>query len=1085
MSTAGTKFPEYGSDYSFPSFEEKILGYWKSGKVFERSLEKAKGDPVYFFYDGPPFATGLPHYGHILAGTIKDIVPRYWSMRGYRVPRRFGWDCHGLPVEFEMEKTLGLQGSLAIQDYGVGKFNEACRGIVLRYTSDWRKSVERMGRWIDMDNDYKTMDPSFMESVWWIFKELWDKGLVYEGKKVVPYSWRLTAPLSNFEASLNYKDVQDPAITVLFPIASKLDAWKGSTALAVWTTTPWTLPANLAVAINTKMDQVQYARYKLPQAVGEITHVIVAESRAEAYGLTEKTDEVPGSMLVGAHYAPLFKCYDDADRKADRAFRVVAGDDFVSSTDGTGLVHMAPAFGEDDFYACQREKIRLVDPTDMQASFTQEAARDPRLEPVVGKFVKDGDKHIIKVLKDANRLLKQDTLQHAYPFCERSDEPLIYKAISSWFVKVEAIKERMLKNNAQIHWVPGHIKDGRFGKWLENARDWCISRNRFWGTPIPVWRCGACAHFHVVGSRAELDRLAGRHVEDLHKHFVDDVRGDCPKCHAKNSLTRTPEVLDCWFESGSMPYAQEHYPFENKDKLEKSFPADFIGEGLDQTRGWFYTLTVLSTALFDKPAFKNCIVNGMVLAEDGKKMSKRLKNYPDPQLIFSKYGADALRLYLMQSPAMHAEELRFSEKGLLELMRAVMLPLWNAYGFFASYANIDGWNMGRMKEAPGEAERPLLDQWILARAREVTAQVHAKMEDYRLADVAPLLIDFVDDLTNWYIRLSRERFWSESQGADKLAAYATLWTALDTLAQLLAPSLPFIAETLNAALRGFSLDQLAAAPQTESVHERRFASAKSSYVMSLAESAVLAQFRIAKGIILLGRSLRGEAKIGLRQPLPAVTVAGLSASEIALLESVTGFILKEINVKKLGFAAKASDLAEESAKPNFKTLGRRLGGAMKDVQAALAKWTTQDIQAFEKSGQAVVHGFELALEDVTVQRKAKPGRFATAGHGLVVELDTTLTPELVREGLQREIVNRIQQRRKETKLHLADRIRVSWWATPASPLHAILKEESAKLGMIAGETLSVGFAEVAKDAVKAAPEDFEKDGSFAFEISKA
>ncbi|MBS1985717.1 MAG: isoleucine--tRNA ligase [Bdellovibrionales bacterium] len=1083
-----SQFPEYGSDYSFAAFETQVLDYWKRGRIFDRVLDQGKSDPTYFFYDGPPFATGLPHYGHILAGTIKDIVPRYWTMRGYRVPRRFGWDCHGLPVEFEMEKTLNLSGSLAIMDYGVGKFNEACRSIVLRYTSDWRKSVERMGRWIDMDNDYKTMDPSFMESVWWVFKELWNKGLVYEGKKVVPYSWRLTAPLSNFEASLNYKDVQDPAITVLFPIVSKLDAWVGHTAFAVWTTTPWTLPANLAVAINTQASQVTYGRYKLPQAVGEITHVIVADSRAEAYALTEKTDDVSAAMLIGAHYQPLFSCYDDADRKADRAFRVVAGDNFVSSTDGTGIVHMAPAFGEDDFYTCQREKIRLVDPTDMQASFTPEAARDPRLAGVVGQFVKDGDKTIIKLLKEAGRLLKQETLQHAYPFCERSDTPLIYKAISSWFVNVEAIKERMLKNNAQIHWVPEHIKDGRFGKWLENARDWCISRNRFWGTPIPVWRCSACHHFHVVGSRAELDALAGRHVDDLHKHFVDEIHGDCPKCRAKNSLTRTSEVLDCWFESGSMPYAQEHYPFENKEKLEKGFPADFIGEGLDQTRGWFYTLTVLSTALFDKPAFKNCIVNGMVLAEDGKKMSKRLKNYPDPNDIFNKYGADALRLYLMQSPAMHGEELRFSEKGLLELMRAVMLPLWNAYGFFSSYANIDGWHASELNQAPAESQRPLLDRWILARGREVTAQVHAKMEDYRLADVAPLLIDFIDDLTNWYIRLSRERFWSADNAAakaDKHAAYATLWTALDTLAGLMAPSLPYMAETLHQALRGRSLDQLQGNLQLDSVHQRRFDNAKSSYVMSTEESTVLSGFRVAKNIILLGRSLRGEAKIGLRQPLPTVTVAGLSAQDIARLEAVKGFVLKELNVKQLAFAAQASDLAEESAKPNFKTLGKKVGGAMKDVQAALAKWSSADIQNFEKSQRAVVHGFELGSDDIAIQRKAKPGRFAMAGQGLVVELDTTLTPELEREGLQREIINRIQQRRKDTKLHLADRIQVRWWATSGSKLHEVLQSESKQLGLIAGETLSVAFRAGDQSAIAAAAEDFGPSGSFAFEIEKA
>ena len=537
------KFPEYGATYTFPAFEESVLAYWKSEKIFERSLKRSEGKKTFFFYDGPPFATGLPHYGHILAGTIKDIVPRYWSMRGYHVPRRFGWDTHGLPIEFEMEKALNLSGSLAIQDYGVAKFNEACRGIVLRYTEDWKKSVERMGRWIDMDNDYKTMDPSFMESVWWVFKELWNKGLIYEGKKVVPYSWRLTAPLSNFEASLNYKDIQDPAITVLFPLSKwpSHPSWIGHTALSVWTTTPWTLPSNLAVAINPNSAQVSYARYKLAQPLGSVTHVIAAETMAEVLGLSEKTESLSAAELLGANYEPLFSCFDDAERKADNAFRVVAGD-FVSATDGTGLVHMAPSFGEDDYYTCLREKISPVDPVSMEGTFTSAVAKDTRLAATVGLFVKDADKLIIKALKDASRLFKQDVLQHAYPFCERSDTPLIYKAISSWFVNVEKIKTQMVANNQQIEWVPAHIKDGRFGKWLENARDWCISRNRFWGTPIPVWKCQKCNHTVVIGSRAELDKLAGKEMPDLHKHFVDEVIVDCPTCKGPKFLKRTTEA---------------------------------------------------------------------------------------------------------------------------------------------------------------------------------------------------------------------------------------------------------------------------------------------------------------------------------------------------------------------------------------------------------------------------------------------------------------------------------------------------------------------------------------------------------------
>lgn len=1073
-------FPEYGTEYSFPSFEEQILAYWKQGRVFERTVENKSGKPVFFFYDGPPFATGLPHYGHILAGTIKDIITRYWSLRGHHVPRRFGWDCHGLPVEFEMEKTLELNGSLDIQKYGVDKFNEACRGIVLRYTNEWRTAVERMGRWIDMDNDYKTMDPSFMESVWWVFKELYRKGLIYEGKKVVSYSWRLTAPLSNFEASQNYKDVQDPALTVLFPLVSGFPSWTGTTALAAWTTTPWTLPSNLALAVNPSEKVVTYGRYKLAQPVGQITHVIVADTRAADMKLDERTDPVPTAQLIGAHYKPLFTTYDDADRKADKAFRVI-GADYVSSSDGTGIVHQAPSFGEDDSYSCAAAGIRAVDPTDMEGKFTSEVARDPRLAPLVGLFVKDGDKHIIKLLKDAHLVLKHETIQHAYPFCYRSDTPLIQKAISSWFVKLDGIRPKMLENNRKIHWVPEHIKEGRFGKWLENSRDWCISRNRFWGTPIPVWKCTECSYLEVVGSRAELDKLAGREVADLHKHFVDPIVADCPKCGKAKTLQRTPEVLDCWFESGSMPYAQEHYPFENKDRFEKSFPADFIAEGLDQTRGWFYTLTILSTALFDQPAFKNCIVNGMVLAEDGKKMSKRLKNYPDPQEIFSKYGADALRLYLMQSPAMHAEELRFSEKGLVELMRAVMLPLWNAYSFFASYANIDGWKGDDALRAPALAERPHLDQWILARVKETALLVHQRLEAYQIADVSPLIISFVDDLTNWYIRMNRDRFWSEKgsgSDADKHAAYATLWTALDGLAMLLAPGLPYLAETLSAALRGKNVKDLK--PADQSVHERVF---DVPPALTPAEKRLLSQFDIAKSVIELGRSLRGEAKIGLRQPLPGLRIAGVTGESEQLLESMRDFVLKEVNVKGMQLVARASDLVEESAKPNFKTLGKKAGPAMKAIQAELAKWGGTEMAAFEKSGQATVAGVALEKDDVTIVRKAKEGRFALSAKGLVVELDTTLTPELLREGLQREVVNRIQQRRKEMKLHLADRIEIAWWASPNSTLHGVLTEETKVLGLISGEVLGTGWRLAPREDFENV-EDFGKDGSFGFQLKR-
>jgi isoleucyl-tRNA synthetase len=1068
------QFPDFGTDYQFSAMESAVLKYWQEQRIFDRLLS-TKGKRKWFgFYDGPPFATGRPHYGHLLAGTIKDMVPRYWTMRGYHVERRFGWDCHGLPVEFEMEKRHNLSGSLAIRAFGVDKFNEACRGIVMEFAGEWRDTVERMGRWVDLDNDYKTMNPEFMESVWWVFRELWDKKLVYQGKKVVPYSWRLTAPLSNFEASQNYKSVQDPAITVLFPFTDQ-----PSEAMLAWTTTPWTLPANLGLAVH---KDYTYVKYPLLNPVGSIRFAWVLRERAPAYAkeldLSKEEDEKRGQDLVGRTYKPLFDYYE-ARAKAG-AFRVILGD-FVSKDDGTGVVHMAPAFGEDDFYACQREKIELVDPTDLEGNYTSEVAGGPL--NLQGKHVKDPetDKTIVKFLKEQGRLLKQETIQHNYPFCERSDTPLIYKAISSWFVAVEKFKDRMQKHNQSVHWVPGHIRDGRFGKWLENARDWCISRNRFWGTPIPVWICSHCNHMKVVGSRRELDELAGKHVPDLHSHFVDKVTGDCPACKTKGGLKRTPEVLDCWFESGSMPYAQVHYPFENEAAFQQQFPADFIAEGLDQTRGWFYTLTALSTALADKPAFKNVVVNGMVLAEDGKKMSKRLKNYPDPNVILEKYGADALRLYMMKSPAVYGEELRFTERFLVEDMRAVLLPLWNSYQFFTSYANIDGFTPSQWKNAPAVEKRARIDQWILALLKDTELKIHREMEAYELANVFPHLARFLENLTNWYIRLNRARFW-EAKGSefsdDKLSAYATLFEVLDRFGLVLAPYLPFFAEYLNAALNHGLKPADLAKHTVESVHERLYAMPPA---LSKGEHALIEEMAIAQRAILLGRSLRAEAKIGLRQPLRKMSVAGLSAENAKHLRDRQDMVLSELNLKALEFLGDGKGLVVESVKPNLKRLGARLGKKLREVQETLKTWGSKEIAAFEASGEATIAGEKLEREDLLIDRKAAEGKCAGALEGLVAELDTALTPELRREGLVREMINRVQQRRKEMKLNLTDRIRVSYAA--GGVCAEILSAEMAQPSALSEETLAVKWAKSLADG-QGGKEEFPEHGDawFAFHL---
>lgn len=1091
------QFPEFGNQYSFPAFETAVLRYWKEQGVFQRLLSDKENRKEFGFYDGPPFATGTPHYGHLLAGTIKDIIPRYWTMRGYHCERRFGWDTHGLPVEYEMEKKLGLNGSPEILEYGVGKFNEACRGIVLRYTEEWREVVERMGRWVDLDNDYKTMNPEFMESIWWVFKELWDKNLIYLGKKVVPYSWRITAPLSNFEAGLNYKSVQDPAVTVLFPLMDK-----PKEAFLAWTTTPWTLPANLALCVHPKLS---YVRVALQEKMGSVESVWLSETRVASYEKEVTSDVLEtksGAELLGTQYQPIFDFFSgDVDKT--KAFRVLNAE-FVTDSDGTGFVHTAPAFGEDDYFACREAGIELVDPTDANANFTDKAG------PYAGKFVKDADKDIIKDLKAAGRLLKQSTLQHNYPFCYRSDTPLIYKAISSWFVNVEAIKDRMITHNKTIHWVPGHLQAGRFGKWLENARDWCISRNRFWGTPIPVWRCESCEEMLVVGSRAKLNELAGKNIADLHSHFVDELQFDCSACGAKQSMRRTPEVLDCWFESGSMPYAQLHYPFENEENFHESFPADFIAEGLDQTRGWFYTLTVLAAALFDKPAFRNCVVNGMVLAEDGKKMSKSLKNYPDPKELIGEFGADAIRLYFMQSGGVRGEELRFSKKQMVEQMRAVMLPVWNAYSFFASYANIDNFTKTDVLLASPPMERAKIDRWILAKLRQTEEKIHSTMEAYELAPVAGFLSEFVDDLTNWYLRLNRQRYWAEKGekfSVDKLNAYATLWECLQTYSRLLAPFLPFFAETLYAALNhGLSPEQLAKS-NAKSVHEEYFDLNRQTTekeevllnahlnaeelakfpgsTLSSDEQKLIAEMSIAQRAILLGRSLRAEAKIGLRQPLTKISFAGLSGMEQTNLKEMDGLIRGELNVKTITLLEKSEDLVKETVKPNLPKLGPRAGKNMRAVMQELNTWGSSEIAQFQKTGTATVAGLTLENDDLFIECKAQPGKCAGALQGLVAELDTEVTDSLLDEGLQREIVNRIQQRRKAMEFQLADRIKIRW-AGDAHVQKVLAAEKSAD-GYISHEVLATVWSEASDlgDSEKIAIDQKTRQTWIQFELERS
>lgn len=986
-------------DVQFPKLEESILRFWRENKIIKKGLRMNEGEKPFLFYDGPPFATGLPHYGHLLAGTLKDVVPRYWAMKGRYVERRWGWDCHGLPVEFEMENELGLSGYREVEKFGVAKFNDACRNIVQRYTKEWEEVVHRTGRWVDFENQYRTMDTPFMETVWWVLKQLWDKGLVFEGYRVMPYSWRIATPLSNFEASLNYKEVQDPALTCRFK--SK----KHNRYFLAWTTTPWTLPSNLALAVNKEVTYVEV------EELATKDHYVLAESRLPAYFKNpedfRQISEFKGAALEHETYEPLFPHF--ADQSKAGAFQVILGD-HVTDTDGTGLVHTAPAFGEEDFEVAKKYKIPLVDPTDHEGRFTKAL---PEFE---GINIKEADKEIIKFLKSKNLIFRHDTCVHNYPFCWRSDTPLMQKAISTWFVKLEPLKKKLLANNQKTHWVPEHLRDGRFGNWLENARDWNISRNRFWGTPIPIWRCTTDCGEHVcVGSIAELEKWSGKKLTDIHKHFVDEVVIPCPKC--KKSMKRIPEVLDCWFESGSMPYGQQHYPFENKEKFEAAFPADFIAEGIDQTRGWFYTLSVLSTALFDKPPFKNVIVNGLVLAEDGKKMSKRLKNYPDPKYLLDTYGADALRAYLMSSPASHAEDLRFSEAGVKEIVRSVLLPLWNAYSFFTTYARADQWVPKQSLDFMTQLENPL-DRWLLSRTQSLLSSIEEKMKVYHLYEVVPEVIGFIDELTNWYIRLNRRRFWSEEKSKDKDLAYSTLYFVLMDFCKVLAPILPFVTEEIYQNLKSGNATK-------ESIHLCRYPEADRALVKEQLER----QMSLVQKVVYMGRTIRNTNKLKTRQPLKEFLVITRNPDDQKTIEAFSDLIASELNVKKVAFTNQEEKWVKLRAKANAKVLGPKLGPKMKVVLQKIKELPHEEVAKLDREGKLVVEGETISLEDVVIDRAPKQEGLIQSQGGITVWFDTQLSDELIQEGLARELVNRIQKLRKDLGFEVTDRILVEFATT--------------------------------------------------------
>jgi len=980
----------------FASNERDVLAFWEEHGTFQKSLDIRRDAAEFVFYDGPPFATGLPHYGHLLAGTIKDIVPRYQTMRGHFVDRRFGWDCHGLPVEYEVEQDLDISGKSQIEELGVDVFIERCRGIVLRYTREWREIVTRMGRWVDFDRDYKTMDPAYMESIWWVFKALWDKGLIYEGQKILPYCPRCSTPLSNFETNQGYAEVTDPAITVRFKVEGQ-----ENTYILAWTTTPWTLPSNMALAVGAG---ITYARVE----DGEEVYYLAKDRVSVYYRNDEGYDvltEVPGSELVGMRYEPLFPYF--ADQRDEGAFRVCAAD-FVSIEDGTGVVHIAPGFGEDDYQLGLAEGIPAVCPVDAEGRFTAEVS------DYAGREVKETDNDIMARLKQERKLVHRSQIVHSYPHCWRCDTPLIYRGISTWFVRVTEIKERLLAANRGTHWVPTSLRDGRFGRWLEGARDWAISRNRYWGTPLPVWRSEDGEETVCVGSIEELEKLCGERVTDLHKHHVDNI--EIPSPGGNGVLRRIPEVLDCWFESGAMPYAQAHYPFENKEHFEGHFPADFIAEGLDQTRGWFYTLMVLSVALFERPAFRNVVVNGLVLAEDGRKMSKRLKNYPDPVYMLDTYGADALRLYMIYSPVVRAEDLRFSEEGVKHVLRHLMIPLWNAYSFFVTYANIDGWTSAQMTEVSPGAN--VLDGWIMSSLESLAADVTAAMDDYELQRAVRPFVQFIEDLTNWYIRRSRRRFWKSQDDDDKQQAYCTLNRVLLEFSKIAAPFIPFISECIYRNLRTDDMP--------ESVHLCDFPTAEGT----LRNPELEAEMDLVMTVVRLGRLLRSETNLKIRQPLSALHVVSRDAAILERVRALQSIVLDELNVKSLEFGDHEVELAELKGKADFRRLGPRFGPKMRQVASAISSLPAETLAELASGNPASVSidGDEISLdpEDVIVERIPREGLVVASEGALVVALETKLDDALVEEGLAREFVNKVQNMRKTQGLEVTQRIRVTY-----------------------------------------------------------
>ena len=1016
---------------NFVEREKETLKFWKDNQIFEKSVQLRQGAPAYTFFDGPPTANGKPHIGHVLTRAMKDIIPRYKTMRGYDVLRKAGWDTHGLPVELEVEKELGLDGKEQIEQYGVIPFIQKCKESVWKYKGEWEVMSDRMGFWADMDNPYITYDNDYIESEWWALKAIYEKGLLYKGHKIVPYCPRCGTALSSHEVAQGYKEVKETSATVRFRVPDE-----ENTYFLAWTTTPWTLPSNVSLCVN---PDVTYAYVRVDGKETLIMAKDLIETVLEGHE-TEIVKEVLGKELEYKHYEPLFECTRKAAGGKD-AFYVMV-DDYVTTTDGTGIVHNAPAFGEDDYRVCKKYDLPFVQMVDSKGEMCGGTPWD-------GVFVKKADPMVLKDLDERGLLFAAPRFEHSYPFCWRCDTPLIYYARSSWFIAMTKVKDRLIDYNRRINWIPETIKEGRMGNFLENVIDWGISRERYWGTPLPVWVCDKCGKIHVVGSRKELSELTGcdENVE-LHKPYVDPLTW---KCECGGTMRREPVVIDCWFDSGSMPFAQWHYPFENKDKFERRYPANFISEAIDQTRGWFYTLSAIAACLFDSPAFLNCIVLGHVQDKEGRKMSKHIGNVVDPWVLLDNQGADAVRWYFYTS-SMPWLPNRFSAEAVSESQRKYMGTFWNTYAFYILYADIDNFDPTRHKLVR-ENLTPM-DRWILSRLNTLMGHVEAYLDDLKMTEAGREMQDFMDDLSNWYVRRCRERYWGKDMTADKEAAYMTLYTVLKTMALISAPFTPFMSETMYQNMVR-TVDKSA----PESIHLCDWPKKDESFV----DPELEANMAAVLDIVVLGRSARNAANIKNRQPVASMYVQGK-----ALPDMYVSIIADELNVKEVKFVDDASSFISYRVKPQLKTLGPRYGKLLPKINQYLAgEGVGNAVVAAHNRGESYkfdIDGTEISLaaEDVLVSTEENAGFVTVTEHDLSVVLDTNLTPELIEEGFVREIVSKVQTMRKEAGFEVTDHIVLSHHGN--SLIEGIFARHGAEIAAdTLADSIKLGSAGYVKD----------------------